>query len=73
MATYAEVEEAGDDLERFGKCLTTIGDHDYFQSPVLQWHARRCSAEVRRWQRFEAGEGRLHSWFLSVSALCLRT
>ena len=26
-----EVEEAGDDLERFGKWLTTIGDRDYFQ------------------------------------------
>jgi hypothetical protein len=42
--------------------------------PVVQRHGRWCRAAVRRWERLRLAEGRLQSlWFLSVSALCLRT
>jgi hypothetical protein len=69
-ATYAEVRESEADLERFEKWLIATGDRDYFEAAG---RAEACSA-VQRCRVYETGDGRLRShWFLSGSALCLRT
>jgi hypothetical protein len=71
---YAEVAESEASLERFETWLTATGDVSTSKPRVVRSHAERRSVAVRCWQRLRGARVDLHShWFLSVSALCLRT